>query len=81
MEWGFGKIEAARIDQPVLCVLGENSRVLSPRFVETYETLLQWLANADGFELSDAAHGLQMQNRQGMADALKSFWDRYPTRR
>lgn len=79
MDWGFGEIEAARIAQPLLCVLGENSRVLSPRFVETYETLLQWFANAEGFELSDAAHGLQMQNPEGMAGALKSFWDRNPT--
>jgi pimeloyl-ACP methyl ester carboxylesterase len=74
MEWEFDEFKAARIMAPVLCVLGQQSRVLSPRFVETYSTMLQWFSNSRGFELPGAAHGLQMQNPEPLADCLADFW-------
>jgi pimeloyl-ACP methyl ester carboxylesterase len=78
LDWSFGEPEARRTTQPVLAVIGGDSYALSPRFVETYRLLLEWLPNAEGFELQDAAHGLQMQNPGGMARALADFFARHP---
>ena len=77
MDWDFDEEIAARISVPVLCVLGELSRELSPRFVETYETMLRWFSDSEGFELPGAAHGIQMQNPESLADRLAEFWQRH----
>lgn len=76
--WSFGEAEVRRITQPVLAVLGGESDALWPRFGETHRLLLTWLPHAEGFVLADAAHGLQMQNPQGMAAALAAFFARHP---
>lgn len=78
VEWSFDKANATDIGRPVLCVLGKQSRQLSPRFAETHDILLKWLGDVEGFELPDAAHGLQMQNPQGMAEGLARFWRKHP---
>jgi pimeloyl-ACP methyl ester carboxylesterase len=77
-EWSFGEAQARRITQPVLAVLGGDSEALWPRFGETNRMLLEWLPNAEGFVLPRAAHGLQMQNPHGMAEALADFFARHP---
>lgn len=74
----FGKAEARAITQPVLVVLGERSALLHPRFAETHRLLLNWLPNAEGFVLADAAHFLPIENPRGMADALANFYARHP---
>lgn len=75
--WRFGEEEARKIRQPTLVVLGELSRELSPRFVDTYRWLLEHLPHPEGFELPDAAHGLQMENPGELAPALRSFYERH----
>lgn len=76
-DWRFSEAEAQRITQPALVVLGADSNALSPRFVETKRELLAWLPDAEGFVLPHAAHGLQMQNPRGMAQALADFFARH----
>jgi pimeloyl-ACP methyl ester carboxylesterase len=78
LEWGFGEVEARRITQPVLAVLGGESDALWPRFGEVHRLLLQWLPRVEGFVLPGATHGLQMQNPRGMAETLVEFWARHP---
>jgi pimeloyl-ACP methyl ester carboxylesterase len=77
-EWSFGEEQARRITQPILAVLGGDSEALWPRFGETHRVLLAWLPNAQGFVLPAAAHGLQMQNPRGVAEALAEFFARHP---
>ncbi|MBI4199198.1 MAG: alpha/beta hydrolase [Chloroflexi bacterium] len=78
LDWSFGEAEARRITQPVLVVLGSESNALWPRFGETSRLLRTWLPDAKGFVLPGAAHGLQMQNPHGMAEALADFYARHP---
>ncbi|MDG6256775.1 MAG: alpha/beta hydrolase [Methanomicrobiaceae archaeon] len=80
LEWHFGEVEAKCITQPVLAVVGSESKALWERFDETYRFLLEWVPDARGFVLPDAAHGMQMQNPRGMAGALADFWARHPIR-
>jgi pimeloyl-ACP methyl ester carboxylesterase len=77
-DWTFDEAQARRITQPVLAVLGGDSEVLWPRFGETHRWLLAGLPHVERFVLPDAAHGLQMQNPRGMADALADFFQRHP---
>lgn len=74
----FGKAEAEEITQPVLVVLGENSVSLHPRFAETYQLLLSWLPNAEGFVLADTAHLLTVESPRRLAEALVDFYARHP---
>lgn len=73
--WSFAEEDARRITQPVLVVVGENS---ARTFPERRELLLSWLPNVEQFELPDASHLLHVQNPQGMAQALASFFTRHP---
>lgn len=73
--WSFTQKDASRIKQPVLAVLGENT---APTFPERLELLRSWLPNVDPFELPGATHLLHLQNPQGMADGLASFFARHP---
>jgi pimeloyl-ACP methyl ester carboxylesterase len=74
-QWSFTQEDAARITQPVLGVLGERT---APTFPERMELLLAWLPNAEPFELPGATHLLHIQNPQGMAEGLASFFARHP---
>jgi len=78
LDWSFGEAEAQRISHSVLVVLGSESDALWHRFGETHRLLLTWLPHVQGFVLPGAAHGLQMQNPRGMAEALADFWTRHP---
>ena len=78
LDFRFGPEEARRVTQPVLLVLGEASVSLDPRFRETYELLLSWLPNAEGFVLPNAAHLLQIQHPRALAEALAEFYGRHP---
>jgi pimeloyl-ACP methyl ester carboxylesterase len=75
-EWRSDEEEIQRITQPVLNVLGGESEALWPRFGEVYRLVLGWLPHAEGFILPGTTHGLMLQNPQGMAEALASFWRR-----
>ncbi len=74
----FGQEQAREIAQPVLVVLGERSVALHPRFAETFQLLLDWLPNAEGFVLSRATHFLHLENPRDMVDALTDFYARHP---
>src|SRR5690606_12856278 len=62
LDWHFGEVEARRISQPVLSVLGSESVNLSPRFAETHHLLLDWLPQAEGFVLPGATHFMQFDD-------------------
>jgi pimeloyl-ACP methyl ester carboxylesterase len=77
LAWSFGKAGASRIRQPVLAVYGSESIALWARFGETQQLMLEWFPDIQGFLLPGAAHGLQLQNPRGMAEALADFWSRH----
>ena len=73
--WSLTREDAARVTQPALCVVGENS---APTFPERRELLLSLLPNAEAFDLSGASHLLHLENPEGMAAALAAFFARHP---
>jgi pimeloyl-ACP methyl ester carboxylesterase len=76
-QWSFKREDASRITQPVLAVIGEKSRELSPIWGERQQLLLTWLPKAEPFVLSGATHLLQVQNPRGMAEGLAAFFARH----
>lgn len=74
-EWQFGPTEAARITQPVLSVRG--SRNPSPLMKEGRTLLHSWFPQTEDCDI-DATHLLQMQDPQGVAQALVEFFSRHP---
>jgi 3-oxoadipate enol-lactonase len=77
-QWSFGRADAVRIQQPVLAVIGERSKALSPIWEERQELLLSWLPNAEPFVLPRATHLLQIENPGDMAKGLADFFARHP---
>ena len=77
LAWEFDSGHAARIAQPVLAVLGENS---SQYFHEGNAALLEWMPQAERFVLPNATHGLQYMNPDGMAEGLAAFLAKHPMR-
>ena len=78
LQWSFTREDASRITQPVLAVMGEKSKEVSPIWAERQELLLAWLPNVEPFILLDAGHLLQVQNPSGMAAGLAAFFARRP---
>jgi pimeloyl-ACP methyl ester carboxylesterase len=74
-QWSFSQADAARITQPTLAIRGENT---APTFPERLQLLVSWLPNGQLFELPNATHLLHLQNAQGMAEALASFYAQHP---
>jgi pimeloyl-ACP methyl ester carboxylesterase len=72
-EWPFAEIEARRVAQPVLAVLGE---LTAPTFPPRMELLLSWLPEVETYELPGASHLLHLQNASALAEALASFFAR-----
>jgi pimeloyl-ACP methyl ester carboxylesterase len=77
-QWSFRREDASRITQPVLAVIGEKSKELSPIWNERQEMLLTWLPNAEPFVLPGATHLLHVENPRGMAEGLAAFFARHP---
>ena len=67
MQWSFGADEAARINQPALAVLGENS---IPVFRERRDLLLAWLPNVESYVLPGTTHLLQVQSPRPLAHTV-----------
>jgi hypothetical protein len=67
-EWSFGRDDAQRIEQPVLCVLGGCSDDVSPVHNQRHELLLDWLSHVEAFVLPGATHLLHVQNPGEMAE-------------
>jgi pimeloyl-ACP methyl ester carboxylesterase len=76
IESQFGEADAKRITKPTLVVLGGNSVALDPRFAETHRLLLQWLPNAEGVVIPEAAHLLHVEAPQALAETLADFFFR-----
>ena len=73
MQWSFGADEAARITQPALAVLGENS---IPVFRERRDLLLAWLPSVEAYVLPGATHLLQVRAPGRSRTRLCSFFAR-----
>ena len=74
-QWSFTQEDASRITQRTLAIRGENTAATFP---ERLQLLVSWLPNVEPFELPEATHLLHLQNPQGMAEALASFYARHP---
>jgi pimeloyl-ACP methyl ester carboxylesterase len=72
--WQFTREDAVRITQPVLNVVGANTRRY---FREVHETLQKWLPHAENVELPDATHCMNQTNPKGAAECLASFFSRH----
>ncbi len=77
-QWSFGPDEASLIKHPVLVVVGERSKQLSPIWKERQDLLLSGLPNAELFVLPKATHLLQVENPRDMAEGLAAFFARHP---
>jgi pimeloyl-ACP methyl ester carboxylesterase len=74
-EWSFTSVDAARITQPVLNMMGVSTR---PFFQEVHETVRTWFPRAESVVLPDANHCMLQTNPKGAAERLASFFSRHP---
>lgn len=49
-----------------------------PYFKEVYETMQEWLPQADNVVLTDANHCMLQMNPRGAAEHLATFFGRHP---
>jgi pimeloyl-ACP methyl ester carboxylesterase len=83
-QWVFGAEDAARLPQPVLAVLGEESDAVrvspnsDPRhvFAERQALLLRWFPRAEAYVLPRATHLMLLQDPGGIARRLAEFFER-----
>jgi pimeloyl-ACP methyl ester carboxylesterase len=73
--WALTREDAARINKPVLSVLGADTgqSIGLPVYTEIHERCLEWFPNAKPFVLPNAAHLLQVENPHDMAEGLAAF--------
>ena len=74
-EWTFGAEQAARLDLPVLSVVGSETQ---PVWVEAAEFLRSALPQVDECTIDGAGHLLQIQRPEPVARGMAEFLDRYP---
>jgi pimeloyl-ACP methyl ester carboxylesterase len=72
--WTFTREDAARITQPVLNMVGANTRGY---FREVHETIRTWLPHAENLEVPDATHAALQTNPKGSAERLAAFFSRH----
>ena len=70
--WSFTAEDAARIRQPVLSVIGDES---GPIFHETHSLLKQWIPSLEELAVPHANHALQYMNPSAVAEGLADFFD------
>ena len=73
--WRFEKAEAARVWQPTILFLGENSTGVNPIREPVHRTLLSWLPNAEGHTLDGATHLLPLQDPARISALLTTFYE------
>jgi pimeloyl-ACP methyl ester carboxylesterase len=73
-QWSFTARDAERIRQPVLSVLGDESR---PIFGEIHSLLKRWIPRAEELVVPHADHALQYMNPTAVADGLAVFFGRH----
>jgi pimeloyl-ACP methyl ester carboxylesterase len=71
--WSFGPQDAARIDQPVLSVLGTNS---PGRAELVHEVLCEWLPQTELLTLDKAEHALPLLDPPGLARDIAAYLHR-----
>ena len=69
--WVFTRDDAARITQPVLNMVGANTRAY---FREVHDTIGAWLPHPENLELPDATHAALQTNPRGAAERLAAFF-------
>ena len=74
-EWTFGAEQAARLDRPVLSVVGSETQ---PVWIEVAEFLRSALPQVDECTIDGAGHLLQIQRPEPVARAMAEFLNRYP---
>jgi pimeloyl-ACP methyl ester carboxylesterase len=74
-QWSFGPSDAARIDKPILNVLGARTE---PRFVEGGALVQSWFPHAERLVVPDAGHLLMVENAPALAQGLRSHFSRRP---
>lgn len=72
--WRFEKAEAARVRQPAILFLGENSTRVNPIREPVHRTLLAWLPNAEGHIVEGASHLLPLQEPARISALLSAFY-------
>ncbi len=73
-QWSFTAEDAARIRQPVLSVVGEES---IPACHEVHSLVKQWMPHAEELVVPQANHALPYMNPRAVADGLARFLDRH----
>lgn len=73
-QWSFTSEDAARIHQPVLSVIGEESE---PIFSEIHLLLQKWMPHAEELVVAQATHALEFMNPHAVAEGLARFLDRH----
>jgi len=73
--WNFDAREAAKLTMPVLSVLGTAS---VPFFHDGRRLLHDWFFRLDDLDLHGVNHLLQVQDPEGMANGLETFFASHP---
>lgn len=73
--WRFEKSEAARVRQPAILFLGDNSTRVNPIREPIHRMLLSWLPNAQGHILEGATHLLPLQKPAQISALLTAFYN------
>ena len=74
-EWVFGAEQAAKLDLPVLSVVGSKTQ---PVWVEVAEFLRSALPQVEQCTIDGAGHLLQIQSPEAVARAMAEFLGRHP---
>jgi len=73
----FTEADAARIRMPALSLVGEKS---DPLFRQSHPLLMKWLPNVESLEIPRAAHFLQVEEPQAVAEGMAAFAAKHPLR-
>jgi pimeloyl-ACP methyl ester carboxylesterase len=73
-EWEFGPRQAAAIDQPVLSILGSETR---PLWVEVAAFLRSSLPHVEECTIDGVGHLLHMQRPEPVARSMATFLERH----
>ena len=69
-QWRVTAEDAARIQQPVLSVVGTET---APIFRESHVLVKRWIPQAEELVVPQATHALQYMNPRAVADGLARF--------
>lgn len=74
-EWQMTAEDAARIQAPVLAVVGGDS---GPIFYEVQATLESWFPDAETLVIPHSTHSIPLMNPRALAEGLAHFFAKYP---